>query len=71
MSVARQHVAFPKVKGCKDARGMLALAISRPLAKGSETRQLLHKLASVLAVILAVNKLPAPKTPGFDSPSCG
>ena len=46
---------------------MLALATSRPLAKGSETRRLPHKLASVLAV----NKLPAPKTPGFDSPSCG
>lgn len=67
MSVARQHVAFPKVKGCKDARSMLALATSRSLAKGSATRQLLHKLACVLAV----KKLPAPKTPGFDSPSCG
>ncbi len=67
MSVARQHVAFPKVKGCKDARSMLALATSRPLAEGSATGRLLHKLASVLAV----NKLPAPKTPGFDSPSCG
>lgn len=50
MGVARQHEAFPKVKGCKDARSMLALATSRPLAKGSATRQLLHKLASVLAV---------------------
>lgn len=67
MSVARQHVALPKVKGCKDARSMLALATSRPLAKGSATRQLLHKLASVLAG----NKLPALKMPGFDSPSCG
>lgn len=67
MSVARQHEAFPKVKGCKDAPSMLALATSRPLVKGSETRRLPHKLASVLAV----NKLPAPKTPGFDSPSCG
>lgn len=46
---------------------MLALATSRPLAEGSATGRLLHKLASVLAV----NKLPAPKTPGFDSPSCG
>lgn len=67
MSVARQHEAFPKVKGCKDARSMLALATSRPLAKGSATRQLLDKLARVLVV----NNLPAPKTPGFDSPSCG
>lgn len=67
MSVARQHVAFPKVKGCKDARSMLALATSRPLAKGSATRQLLDKLARVLVV----NNLPAPKTPGFDSLSCG
>ena len=50
MGVARQHVAFPKVKGCKDARSMLALATSRPLAEGSATRRLLHKLASVLAV---------------------
>ena len=62
MSVAHQHVAFPKVKGRKDARSMLALATSRPLAEGSATRRLLHKLASVLAVN---------KTPGFDSPSCG
>ena len=67
MSVAHQHVAFPKVKGRKDARSMLALATSRPLAEGSATGRLLHKLASVLAV----NKLPPPKTPGFDSPSCG